>query len=401
MTIIAAFSARIIGTLEDLAIIGISYKRGGATALEQYQQAYPADSSLNLEEYVIIATCNRWTLVTRSQNVARLRDRLSLASCEARPYAYQGEGALEHLSRIACSLESLNPGEDQIMGQVRQAFEAAQQRSTTGKLSHYAFEAALRIAKKVRREVELAPLNTSLFSLARPRLEQLFQRGAQVAVLGAGEMGTLAAMNLKGLPQLQLVIANRSVARATQLAEKVHGRAVSLADFLNDTEALAQLDALVCATPVAQLITPALREKMPKLRLIVDLGLPRNVHPSVAAAVETLDVDSLQEAGAARREQLLDNLAQADALVQAEVLQALDTWNEKQLGRSIYALRQTYLQTISRTLGDAVTPELAQTLAHRFAHIPTKGLRAVARDHGLAAAQTFLHEAGLSEGQPA
>jgi hypothetical protein len=107
-----------------------------------------------------------------------------------------------------------------------------------------------------------------------------------------------------------------------------------------------------------------------------------------------LDIDSLQDAGRLRRETLNGRLAEAEALMQRELDRALENWAERQLGPSIKRLRQQYLETVRHTLPH-VSPEDAERLAHRFAHVPVQGLRAVARTYGFEAAQAFLNEAEL------
>jgi glutamyl-tRNA reductase len=154
------------------------------------------------------------------------------------------------------------------------------------------------------------------------------------------------------------------------------------------------LEGLVCATPVGQLVDGALLDKLHGLRIVVDLGVPRNVAKDEAALrnLTVLDLDSLQAAGVQRREALRGRLAEAERLMREELDQALFEWLERQLGPAIKRLRDRYLATIGETL----PPEDAARLAHRFAHVPVKGLRALVRSHGLEAAQTFLAEAGLT-----
>jgi len=387
--------------VDRLALIGVSHRRGGAGALEAYQQAYagPGEDRLpgvGLGEFVPIVTCNRWDVVAvvpEGQEVEGLRRRLALSG-QQRPYAFVDDGALEQLARIAASLDSLNPGEDQIMRQVREAYSAAQGRGTTGPTTAFAFETALRVAKRVRREVALAPVNASLFSLARPELEPLLAPGRTVVVLGAGEMGTLAARSLAELPGVRVVVANRSPARGEALAERLGVEAVSLQRFLAEP---VDATALVCATPAGHLADAVLLSRMPSLVLAVDLGIPRNVDPAAARRrdVRVLDVDGLQAAGRERRSELSGKLAEAERIVREELDEAVRAWTERRLGPSIRRLRTLYLDTI----GDALPPEAARRLAHKFAHVPVKGLRAVARDYGLGAALTFLSEAGLTAGE--
>ena len=384
--------------MERLALIGVSHRRGGAAALEAWQQYFDADRLANLRalgfaEWVPLVTCNRWDVLVGLEStldIDEARRRLTPPGQHWRPYAYVGDGALEQISRIAASLDSLNPGEDQIMAQVREAFKVAQSAGSTGKITSFAMHTALRIAKRVRREVALAPVNTSLFSLARPRLEQVLPPCARVAVIGAGDMGTLAAKSLADQAGVELLIVNRSPERARQLAKHLQARCMSLEQFLQHPP---PLEALVCTTPVAHLINAPVLQQLPELRIIIDLGLPRNVdhHAAAARGLEVLDVDSLQSAGAARRDALMRKLAEAEQLVQDEVEAAVLEWTERQLGPAIKKLRDWYLETI----GDALEPAEAAKLAHKFAHVPIKGLRAVAREHGLEAAQTFLEESGL------
>ncbi|MEX2536421.1 MAG: glutamyl-tRNA reductase [Trueperaceae bacterium] len=386
--------------MERLALIGVSHRRGGAGALEAWQTAFGGDAhialaSLGLAEFVPIVTCNRWDVVValpQSLSPQEARTRLTPAGVGRRPYAYVGDAALEQLTRIAASLDSLNPGEDQIMRQVREAYLVAQQQGSTGTVTAFAFDSALRIAKKVRREVALAPMNTSLFSLARPELEAKVRAGDTVAVLGAGEMGTLASKNIASLPHVNLLVVNRSQERARQLARHLGGAFQTLEEFLETPPPVA---AVVCATPVAQLLGRRTLEKMPGLQLAIDMGIPRNVDRDAATArgLRVLDVDTLQLAGARRREELGGRLADAEKIVRAELEFAIDEWSERQLGPSIRRLRELYLETI----GDTLPPDEARRLAHKFAHVPVKGLRAVARDHGLEAAKTFLAETGLLE----
>ncbi|MDQ3458945.1 MAG: NAD(P)-binding domain-containing protein [Deinococcota bacterium] len=392
--------------MERLALIGVSHRRGGAAALEAWQRDLGAHAPSDLlargfAEAVTLSTCNRFDLVVvlpAGMPVDEARHRLSPAEMDwVRPYAYLGEAALEHIIRVAASLESLNPGEDQIVAQVREAFALAQAVGSTGPVTSFAFSTALRIAKRVRRQVALAPMNTSLFSLARPELERHLPEGrARVAVVGAGEMGALAAKALACRPATELVIVNRRAERAEQLARHLGVKGLALSDFL---AAPPELDALICATPVKDLIDERVLARLPELKIAVDLGVPRNVEAEAASArgLLVLDVDSLQDVGQRRRQALTAKLAEAEAIIQHDLEAAMLEWTERQLGPSIKRLRELYLATILATVGDSLAEDEAARLAHKFARVPIKGLRAVAREHGLEAARTFLDETGLWE----
>jgi len=385
--------------MKRLALIGVSQRRGGTAVLQAWNawaQAHPGWPRELISETVSIATCNRTDLVLALANdlhLEEVRDALVPPNLP-RGYAFAGEAALEHLCRVATSLDSLNPGEDQIMQQVRQAFEAARQAGTVGPITSFAFQSALRIAKRVRREVPLAPANTSLFSLARPEFEARLPRPARVAVLGIGEMGSLAARTLANSPDLELLLVNRTVAKAWELAGELGAEAMPLDEFLAHPPSIT---GLVTATSVEHLINKSFVQNQPELRAIVDLGLPPNVEPTAAreSPVAVIDLKGMQRLGEARRLRLRSDLARAEQIVVEELETALTEWAEREMGPAIALMREAYRRTLQETVGELVEPELVQRLAHRFAHFPAKGLRGLARKHGYEAAQVFLQEAGL------
>lgn len=382
--------------MERLALIGVSHRRGGADALADWHERYAdpdALASLGLPHAVVLATCNRWEAalhLPEGVSADEARRRMADGANGRGPYAYVRDGALERLIRVAAGLDSLNPGEDQIMRQVRTAYQASRDAGRADPVLHFAFERALRAAKRVRREIALAPVRTSLFSLARPELERRLRPGSTVLVLGAGEIGALAARSLRDLG-MRVVVANRTPSRAEALADELGVEAAGLDEVRSVPP---RADALVCATPVRHLVDEELLRGT-GARICVDLGVPRNVDPAAARAAEVrlLDVDALQEAGAERRAGLRDKLAQAERLVLAELDDAMDEWNEKQLGPSIRRLRERTLETLTASLPE----EQARRLVGRLVHDPIKGLRAIAREHGVEVARTYLDETGLSE----
>ena len=384
--------------MERLALIGVSGRRGGALALEAWTATLAGilerELPLGVLELVSLQTCNRSELILALEDGSNLEQiRKQLTGTEARGYAFLGDAALEHLCRVAASLDSLNPGEDQIMNQVRVAFETARKSGRVGSITSFAFNTALRAAKRVRREVPLAPANTSLFSLARPELEKLPQK-SRVAILGAGEMAALVARSLAD-SEFEILIVNRNLERAQTLASSVNAKALDLSAFLSG---LVQVGAIVCATPAEHIINKTFLETQPNLQILVDLGLPRNVNPNDARAlkIQLIDLSQLQKLGDARRKKLQTHLATAEMIVAEELEMALGEFAERSLGSAITQLRDVYRQTIERTVGDLLSPEDVTRLAHRFAHIPVKGLRGLARTHGLEMAYSFLDEAGLT-----
>ncbi len=384
--------------VDGLTLIGVSHRRGGIPALEAWHDTFPEHAlaqrlgRVGVHAWALVATCNRWDVVLvrpSAVGLERVRQALTPAHSPRKPYAYDGEAALEHLARIASSLESLNPGEDQIMRQVRDAYARARAAGRGNAELAFAFDTALRLAKRVRREIALAPLNTSLFSLARGQVEAALAPGGPAVVLGAGEIGALASRTLRDVPGVELTIVNRDPARAEALALSLGAGHRALADFL---VAPGAARVLVVAAPLRDILDRALLTRLQGLRLVVDLGVPRAVAPAeLPAHVRVLDVAGLQGAGAARRAALVDRLAEADRLLLTGLEEALGAWNERALAPAIRALVEHYLELV----GNALPPAEAERLARAVARVPIKGLRAVAREHGLAAAATFLAENGL------
>jgi glutamyl-tRNA reductase len=320
--------------MERLTLIGVSYKHGGIAALERWQAAFPDAGSLaqaGFSRQLLLVTCNRWDAfleLPTGMTTAAAQGLLTPADADCQPYAYRGTEAIRQLARVASSLDSLNPGEDQIMKQMRAAWRLAQKQGHAAGVVSHACQAVLRTAKRVRREVPLAPLNTSLFSLARPELTRQLPAGATVAIIGAGEMAALAARNLAGSADVQLLIVNRSLDKAVQLAEQTGGRALGLAEFLATPP---PLHALVCATPVAGLIKGEFLLLCPQLRIVVDLGGPRNLEPGQAGrGITVLDVDSLRSAGEERRAGITRQLAAAETIVQEELAATVQDWIRRQ-----------------------------------------------------------------------
>ena len=379
--------------MDRLAVVGVSHMRGGAEALEHWQQNFSSEviKEKNLTEYVSIATCNRWDLtmvLPEEASLASICKEFQPTGSSFEPYTYTGNAALRHITRVASSLDSLNPGEDQIMNQVRQAYRDAKDSGTLGNTTAFAFETAMRIAKKVRREVGISPMETSLFSLACPMLRETLDAGATIAVLGAGKMGALAVKSLSDFGY-NVVVVNRSIERAEELAKPFDFPVMQLDEFMAEPLTIQPtIQAMVCATPVKDLIQVDFVKQFADLRVIVDLGIPRNVEMSVANELQLLNVDTLQVAGQARRNELKDKLEQADIVIQQELEEALALWSEKLIGPSIRQMREDYRKTLLEVLPES---EVNKVLG-RLLHGPIKGIRAVAREHGYEAAMLYFDE---------
>src|SRR5262249_32722081 len=199
----------------------------------EFAQAFVGDS----EEAVCLSTCNRTELYVATEDPEVAEDRAVSALCEAaglgveelRPVLYRlrDEAAALHLCRVAAGLDSMVPGEGEILGQVRTAYEAG----ATGPVLDRLFHQALHAGKKVRAETAIAEAPASVSSAAAALAEQVFgdMRGCRVLLVGAGKIGEMSARNLAVRGAEMTLGANRSLDRAEELSARVGQAALQLA----------------------------------------------------------------------------------------------------------------------------------------------------------------------------
>jgi glutamyl-tRNA reductase len=219
----------------------------------------------------------------------------------ARPHfsLRSGAAAGRHVLRVAAGLESAVVGEDQILGQVRNAYRSASTAREVGPLLHRLFHAALRAGKRARAETDLGRGSHSLAGAGVAFLTRSLGglTGRAVLVLGAGEMGSAAAMRLRERQVGRLIVSSRNRERTGALAARVEAEALP---WEWRRSALSQVEGVICATGAPEPVVPAAwLEEAAKLGgrtlAVVDLAVPRNVEPPTReiASVRLADVDVL------------------------------------------------------------------------------------------------------------
>src|SRR5918997_2280848 len=275
-----------VAHLADLAL-------DAATALKLADQLLTSD---HIDEAVVLATCNRteiYASVSRFHGAlddatAALADLggLSVADLQDRCAVYFDEGAVAHTFAVAAGLDSVVVGESQILGQVKGALTLAQDQGTVGTALNSLFQQALRVGKRVQAETGIGSAGRSLVSAAYRLLtdERGPLAGQRVLVVGAGAMAGLAARTAAaaGAP---VTCVNRTLDRAERLAASIGGRAVPMSEL---SDALASADVLVTCTGARSLTLTAADLAGTPVRGVVDLALPADVSPDVAAAGITL-----------------------------------------------------------------------------------------------------------------
>ncbi len=410
--------------MQRLGLLGLSYRTADQSAIARSALAAPLGETIRamhercgFAESVYLATCNRveWVFVPPEDAdpadlfAAILRELpVEAAQC----YQLTGEDAARHVFEVAASLDSMNPGETQVVGQVREAYRRSSELGLAGPRLHLLFEAALRAAKRVRRETALTARPVSMMSLGLDVAGDL-PEGSAVAVVGAGEMAEEAAERLSKRRGLELLFTNRTLARAEALASLSSGRAMPLDRFLSDPP---KVGALIAAVSVSTpLFSRAVLERVKASAagappVVIDLGVPANADGSAARALgfRYYGVDDLRAQGEENRRKLEAEIAAARAVLDDELAEFRSAMLEKTLAPVLTAWRRRAQHTLDEGLARLFKSEegrwnedererierWAASLVERLAHLPMVGMRKVAAEHGVEAAHTFLSAVG-------
>ena len=292
--------------------------------------------SADVSEAVVLSTCNRTEIYARVERFhpayADIRDvlvrhsGLSVDDFADHLYVHHDEDAARHLFAVTCGIDSAVLGETEILGQVRRAFEMSQRLGTAGIGLSDLFSASFIAGRKVRSTTGIARNITSVsraaVAMATEQLGTLV--GKTICVLGAGDMSEGMTVALRDAGTREIFICNRTMARATALAERVGGVAFALADL---AERLVDVDVLSTGTGANSLMIEhaALETVMAKRPerpvLIVDIAVPRDVDPAAAgiAGVSLLDMEDLTRFAEAGRAERRNEIAAVRTVIDEEV----------------------------------------------------------------------------------
>ncbi len=266
----------------------------------------------HLAEVVLLSTCNRTEIYARSTKFhSAVSDVLEFLSEQgAAPpedfsehlYTYYDDSAVSHLFGVAAGLDSMIVGEGEILGQVRDAWQLAEAEGASGQAMARVFRHAIELGKRVRTETAIGrrALSVSSAAVALAERTMFSLRGRSVLILGAGDVAEGLGQSLITAGVGEVVVANRTHARAVALAERLGGRAVPLGDL---QDVLTSVDVLLTATDstevhVERADVEAVMERRDGVPLlIVDVAVPRDVDPGAAQipGVTLRDVDDLHQ----------------------------------------------------------------------------------------------------------
>ena len=288
----------------SVLVVGVSHKTAPVAVLEQLALDVEAVGKLvhdiaeceHVLEATALATCNRVEIYAEVdrfhgsvEDVSRLLcERAGRAPEDVVPhlYVHYDDGAVSHLFHVASGLDSMVVGEGQILAQARDALRLGQELGTIGPALNVLFQQALRVGKRAHAETDIDRAAPSLVTAALDRAVEHVGPvpGKRVVVVGAGAMAGLSVATVSRLGAADVVIANRTDASATRLAEQYGGRVASLGDL---QEEIANADILVSCTGAAGVVLPlaqvaAARSHATDPLAVLDLALPHDVDPAVA-----------------------------------------------------------------------------------------------------------------------
>ena len=343
----------------SLVVIGLNHRTTPVSLLERMAVPAPElpkalhtlERSENLAEVAVLSTCNRTEVYARCtrfhpavedvRNFLTDQSSLDPDTISDHLYTYHDDAAVAHLFGVAAGVDSMIVGEGEILGQVREAWQIAEQETAIGPLVSRVFRQAVEVGKRARTETGIGrhavSVSSAAVAVAGERLGGL--EGRRVLVVGAGDVGAGMAVALRGAGVSDIVVANRSPRRGAELAARVGGRAIGLEgvpDHLVDT------DVLLASTGAADVllersdIESAMSRRGDRALLIVDIAVPRNVDPGVSQVfgVTLLDIDDLRAFAA----QSLEQRRQEIGTVREIIAEELDRFRLERSAREVAPL---------------------------------------------------------------
>lgn len=398
----------------SLTIVGLNHQTAPVAVRERLavsQQDLPAAllslfHADGIDEALILSTCNRTEIyaVGASENIIAWLAQfhhLPVADFREYLYIYQENQCVRHAFRVSCGLDSMVLGEPQILGQLKDAIRAAQDCGTLNSSLNMLFQRTLSVAKEIRTKTDVGGQSVSMAAASVKLAEQIFPKISDLNVLfiGAGEMIELIATHFAAKRPKLTTIANRTVANAVALAEKLDCRANAVAlDRL--PEIMPQYDVVIASTasplPIVGkgVVEAALKKRRYTPMFLLDMAVPRDIEPQVAELSDAFlytvdDMTDIVNMGKEARQKAAKN---AEVLIEQSVTAFIEWQKSRQTVPLIRRLRddaeksrQFVLANAMRQLAKGTPPEevlerLSVQLTNKLLHAPTKALNPNAFD---------------------
>ncbi|TAN40559.1 MAG: glutamyl-tRNA reductase [Nitrospirae bacterium] len=359
----------------------------------------------DIREVALLSTCNRVELYACVSNLPAAADSIKnflaefhgikRTEFERSLYNLSDAEAVRHIFRVSSSLDSMVLGEPQILGQIKDCFDFALNKKTTGVLLNKLMKKAISTAKRVRTETRIAENAVSISFAAVELAKKIFTNlaGKSFMLLGAGEMAELAARHLLNNGISGVTVVNRTYDRGCELACEFNGRPVRFEDFLTE---LVHADIIICSTGAPSYVLnrdqmqKVMKERKQKPVFIIDISVPRNIDPEINKIdnVYLYDVDNLQDVVDTNVQGRRAEAEKAEAIISEEVDKFLRWMSALDSVPTIVALRQKAeeirQEEIGKFLGrfpdmDESTVKavdyLASAIINKLLHPPTVALK--------------------------
>ena len=415
----------------SLYLVGLSHKSAPIDVRERVALSAEALKSAlvdlkrmeGVEEALVVSTCNRVEVFVQADadQPARLFFTSRAQQAAEHLYVKAGEEAVRHLFRVASSLDSMVVGEQQILGQVKEAYGLASAVDAAGGYMSRLCNRAFVTAKRVRTETEIGRGATSMSQVAVDLVAKIFGdlSDRTVLLVGAGKMGALSAKALRVLGEVAVVVTNRSPERGQALAAQVEGTFQPWAEL---EALLAKADVVIVSTGAPTfVVTAEMMKRVMKARrhrsiCLIDLAVPRNVDPACAdlGDVYAYDVDDMQKVVSANHEARRSEAVRAEAIIEAEIMAFVQERETREALPVLAELRQRASAIAraeaARTLqragaglderGRKSVEAMAQAIVNKLLHGPTMRMKdaAASGDSSLPGAAAALF--GLEEKDP-
>lgn len=393
----------------ELFLVGLSHKSAPIEVRERVALSGDALKEAlgelkrmdGVREAFVVSTCNRVEVFVQADGDGPARHFFTSRAAQATEhlYAKQGTEAVRHLFRVASSLDSMVVGEQQILGQVKEAYGLASAAAAAGGFMSRLCNRAFVAAKRVRTETDIGKGATSMSQVAVDLVAKIFGdlERRSILLVGAGKMGALSAKALKVLGADAVLVTNRSPERGQALADQVGG---TFRPWEQLEELLVEADVVIVSTGAptyvltAELIRRAMKRRRHRNLCLIDLAVPRNVDPACAEMndVYAYDVDDMEKVVSANQEARRGEAGRAEAIVEAEVMAfaqerevraALPVLVElrKRAERIARAEAQKTLAIAGAALDDRArrsVEAMAQAIVNKLLHAPTHRLKEAA-----------------------
>ena len=407
-----------------IAVVGLSHRTAPVEIRERLSIAEQVmEESLqrlrasdDVLEASILSTCNRLEIYTLLRHpelgvnavgtFLSSHSGLELEQLTPHLFTYHHEEAVAHLMRVAAGLDSLVLGEGQILSQVKKMVRLGQEHRSTGPILNRLLTQAVSTGKRVRSETNLGTgavsISSAAVELAQLKVGQA--RGVddlvpldqeQIAVVGAGRMARLLLQHLQAKGARGVVLLNRTVERAEQMATDFPGLPVQCRPLTDLDHCLSTCSLVFTSTGADDpIITSERLEKLNRRSslMLVDIGVPRNIAAGVGelSGVDSYDVDDLQEVVARNQEARREIAAEAEGMLRQEGRDFLDWWDgleavplANRLRTQLEEIREQELQKALSRMGPdlsarerKVVEALSKGIINKILHTPVTNLRA-------------------------